>query len=74
MKGRPKDKINSDGPGPGAYNGDINRIRDKAPDVKFGSPSKGYAKVSDTPGPGNYESPGYINPGGKGGGFSFGKE
>ena len=30
--------------------------------------------VSDTPGPGNYENPGYINPGNKPGGFSFGKD
>lgn len=64
----------TDGPGPGAYSGDVSKIKEKAPGVAFGSPSKGKGIVSDTPGPGNYETPGYINPGNKPGGYSFGKD
>jgi len=69
-----KGKGPTDGPGPGAYDGNINNVKDKAPGVKMGAPGRAKGHVADTPGPGNYESPGYINPGNKPGGFSFGKE
>lgn len=72
--GRPKDRAISDVPGPGAYSGDHNKIKDKAPGVNFGSPSKSKGIHDPTPGPGNYDTPGYINPGGKPGGYSFGKD
>ena len=52
---KPKDRGIGDAPGPGAYDGDFSKVREKAPGVKMGnpSPSKGFA--ADTPGPGNYD-------------------
>lgn len=64
----------TDGPGPGAYTADVSKIKEKPPGVAFGSPSKNKGITDPTPGPGNYDTPGYINPGGKAGGYSFGKD
>ena len=64
----------SDGPGPGAYDGDYKRVKEDGPKYGFGSPSKGGKGVADGPGPGNYDTPGYFNPANKPGGFSFGKD
>jgi len=69
-----KDKPLTDGPGPGAYTSDISKIKEKPPGVAFGSPSKNKGITDSGPGPGNYDTPGYINPGGKAGGYSFGKD
>ena len=62
---RHKARPATDGPGPGAYNPDANKIKQSAPGVGFGTPSKGGKGVNDGPGPGNYDSPGQFNPGNK---------
>lgn len=74
MGARLKGKDGDNMPGPGAYSGDVNKVKGRAPGTKFGSPSKKSKLAADTPGPGNYDQPGFINPSAKKGGFSFGKE
>lgn len=55
LKTKIKELISKDNPGPGGYNPDYKNVKQSAPGVAFGSPSKSASKGdSAIPGPGQY--------------------
>jgi hypothetical protein len=50
----PKGADGNGGPGPGAYNGDINVTKSRAPGAGMGKGGRASLKPNDGPGPGDY--------------------
>mmetsp|Transcript_655 Transcript_655/g.760 ORF Transcript_655/g.760 Transcript_655/m.760 type:complete len:113 (+) Transcript_655:1024-1362(+) len=59
MGSKLKNKEKDDVPGPGNYNPDIKSSKNKSPDCKIGSSSRGNKQKDMVPGPGSYK---YYNP------------